>query len=194
MLTVLHKNACITPAVRAEVAASSDSAGALTRRFGVTTTATQAQFLHQAVLQRQIGPLHAPLVLAEVGAQDVDVQLEEHACELRGSAAEIGELAWFRVRSALTAPADCRYAAQSLPRPARAPRVPPNHLCSALGRAASPVDRMSAPGSRHAPAAYTRRRSPGPNSRHGEHSRTPAEFEDCCVPGSWEGDFHFRMG
>jgi len=37
MLIALHKNARTTPAIRAEMAASSESAGALARRFGVTT-------------------------------------------------------------------------------------------------------------------------------------------------------------
>ena len=37
MLIALHKNARTTPAIRAEMAASSESAGALARRFSVTT-------------------------------------------------------------------------------------------------------------------------------------------------------------
>lgn len=36
MLIVLHKNARTTPAVRAEIAASSESASVLAQRFGIT--------------------------------------------------------------------------------------------------------------------------------------------------------------
>ena len=53
----------------------------------------QPQLLDQPVLQRQIGPFHASLCLARVGAQDVDVELEEGASELSDGAAEIGRLA-----------------------------------------------------------------------------------------------------
>ena len=36
MLIALHKNARITPAVRAEIAASSKTASVLAQRFGIT--------------------------------------------------------------------------------------------------------------------------------------------------------------
>src|SRR3982750_1049035 len=53
----------------------------------------QPQLLDQAVLERQVGALHPALGLARVGAQDVDVELEEGAAELGGGAAEVGRLA-----------------------------------------------------------------------------------------------------
>lgn len=48
--------------------------------------ALQPQFLHQAVLQRLVHPLDAPLGLRAVGVEDVDVQLVQGATELRETA------------------------------------------------------------------------------------------------------------
>jgi hypothetical protein len=44
--------------------------------------AGQAQLLHQAVLQRLVGPLDAALGLGRVGAQDIDVELVQGPAEL----------------------------------------------------------------------------------------------------------------
>src|SRR6266404_476828 len=52
--------------------------------------AAQTQLLHQAVLQRFVHPLDAPLRLRAVGADDVDVELGQRAPELRDAPGPAG--------------------------------------------------------------------------------------------------------
>jgi hypothetical protein len=51
------------------------------RRFN-GADACQPQLLHQPVLQRMMGPFHAALGLAGIGAQNLDVELRQSTAEL----------------------------------------------------------------------------------------------------------------
>ncbi|MBP1881995.1 hypothetical protein J2Z50_000260 [Ensifer mexicanus] len=63
------------------------------RRIGIgrrdRVDAAQPQFLDQAILQRLVGALDAPLGLRGVGADDVDVELVKRSPELRQAAGSV---------------------------------------------------------------------------------------------------------
>ncbi len=73
MLIALHKNACTTPAVRAEIAASSETASVLAQRSGITEQTVYKWKKRSVFGDRSHTAHHLQTVLTP--AQDVFIQL-----------------------------------------------------------------------------------------------------------------------